>query len=132
MFNTSNTERNWFPVILAGLTVLLAIMFYATNRSVDFSTWVASWSEDRGSASAPVADPVTEEEYKAAVRSIVMNADRDEQAAYDALVLLRVPGSMQTFHIDVIIAYGKLAAGNTADGQARFEALLVQYSWLSL
>jgi hypothetical protein len=131
MLNTSNAERNWFPVIVAGLTVLLAIMFYATNRSVDFSTWMASWSEDRGSSTVSVADPITEEEYQAAVRSIV-ESESDPQTAYDALVLLRVPGSMQTFHIDVIIAYGKLATGNTADGEARFDALVAQYPWLTL
>jgi hypothetical protein len=64
MFNTPNTERNWFPVILAGLTVLLAIIFYATNRSVDLSAWTTSWSSDRASSAAPVGDAITEEEYQ--------------------------------------------------------------------
>lgn len=132
MFNTPNAQRNWFPVILAGLTVLLAIIFYATNRSVDFSVWMASWSDDRGASSVPVADPITEEEYQAAVRTILANADSDEQAMYDAFVLLRVPKSMQTFHIDLIIASGKLASGDRADGEARFAALVAQYPWLSL
>lgn len=131
MFNTPDTQRNWFPVILAGLTVLLAIIFYATNHSVDVSAWVESWSENSGS-SAPGADPVTEEEYQSAVRTILTNADSDEQAAYDAIVLLRVPKSMQTFHIDLIIAFGKLASGNPADGNARLDALMAQYPWLSM
>lgn len=134
MLNPSNPQRNWFPVILAGLTVLLAIVFYATNRSVDFSAWMASWSESGvGSrTSESVADPITEEEYQAAVRSIIVNADSDEQAMYDAFVLLRVPKSMQTFHIDLIIAFGKLASGDHADGEARLEALAAQYPWFSM
>lgn len=132
MLNTPNSQRNWFPVILAGLTVLLAVIFYATNRSVDVSALIATWSEDRPVATVPVADPITEAEYQAAVQTILTNADRDAQAAFDALVLLRVPKSMQAFHIDLIIASGKLASGDTADGQARFDALVAQYPWLSM
>ena len=117
--------------IVAGLTVLLAIMFYATNRSVDLSAWMESWSSDRGATVAPAADPITEEEYQAAVRSILAS-ESGAETTYDALVLLRVPGSMQPFHIDLIIAYGKLASGNAPDGEARFAALVAQYPWLSL
>lgn len=130
MFNPLNPQRNWFPVILAGLTVLLAIIFYATNRSVDISAWMASVSGG-GSRQSVVADPVTEEEYQAAVRNI-LGSDNGAQSTYDALILLRVPGSMQTFHIDLIIASGKLASGDVADGQVRFDALIAQYPWLSL
>jgi hypothetical protein len=39
---------------------------------------------------------------------------------------------MKTFHIDLISAYGKLASGSTADGNARLDALVAQYPWLSL
>ena len=131
MFNSPNTERNWFPVILAGLTVLLAVVFYATNRSVDIAAWTASWSDVGRRTSDVVADPVTEGEYQAAVRSILAS-ESDPQTAYDAFVLLRVPGSMQTFHIDLIITYGKLAAGNATDGEARRDALVAQYPWLAL
>lgn len=134
MILSPNRERNWFPVIVAGLTVLLALVFYATNRSVDVSTWMSSWFADRPAAPAPVADPVTEEEYQMAVRSILDLSD-SAQSAYDALVLLRVPASMQAFHIDLIIASGKLASSDVADvadGEARFDALIAQYSWLEM
>ena len=132
MVNTQHAQRNWFPVILAGLTVLLAVIFYATNRSVDISAWMASWSEDRATSNAPVADSVTEDEYQAAVRTILTDQKSDEQAVYDALVLLRVPKSMQAFHIDLIITFGKLASGNAAEGNARLNALVAQYAWLSM
>ena len=132
MVNTPNVQRNWFPVIIAGLTVRLAVIFYATNHSVDISAWMASWSEDHTISNEPVADPVTEDEYQAAVRTILTDQKNDEQAVYDALVLLRVPKSMQAFHIDLIITFGKLASGNAAEGNARLNALLAQYAWLSM
>ena len=129
-----NTERNWFPVIVAGLTVLLALVFYATNRSVDVSAWISSWSVERPSAQVPVADPVTEEEYQQAVRTIIRSS-ASAQEQFDALIQLRVPGSMQTFHIDLIIAAGKIASDDVADiadGEARFSAIFAQYPWLAM
>lgn len=129
-----NTERNWFPVIVAGLTVLLALVFYATNRSVDVSAWISSWFVERPSAQVPVADPVTEEEYQQAVRTIIRSS-ASAQEQFDALIQLRVPGSMQTFHIDLIIAAGKIASDDVADiadGEARFSAIFAQYPWLAM
>lgn len=139
MFNTPNVQRNWFPVILAGLTVLLAIIFYATNRSVDFSAWMASWSESGvdSRTSESVADPVTEAEYRSAVQSIMTTyrEDSNARAAYDVLILLQVPSGSQEFHLLLVIAFGKLADGgvaNVADGMARLDALQRQNSWFIL
>jgi hypothetical protein len=137
MLNAPNTQRNWFPVILAGLTVLLAVIFYATNRSVDLSTWIASWSEDRSASQVPVDDPVTEAEYRAAVQSVMTSyrEDGNARAAYDVLILLQVPSGSQEFHLLLVIAFGKLADGgtaNVADGMARLDALQRQNSWFIL
>lgn len=132
-----NTERNWFPVIVAGLTVLLAIVFYATNRSVDLATWMATWSAERPAADMRVEDSLTEAEYQAAVQSVMTayRAHGDAQAAYDVLILLQVPSGFREFHLLLVIAFGKLADGgvaNVADGMARLDALQFQYSWFTM
>lgn len=133
---SSSSPRNWFPVILAGLTILLAIVFYATNRSVDFSTWSTWWGSHDGAQTKGVVEvpAVTETEYQSAVRTIysTYQTDGDVQKAYDAFIQLRVPVSMQAFHIDLVIAFGKLAAKDVSEGESRLNAILAQHSWLSL
>lgn len=126
-----SSQRHWFPVIVAGLTVLLALVFYASRQQFDFSSVTSVFSKPEVVEAPPA---VTEADYQSAVSSIMATykADKNAQAAYDALVVLHVPASMQTFHIDAIIAFGKLANKDAADGQARLSALAAQYSWFSL
>lgn len=134
MNENTPSQRNWFPVIVAGLTILLAIGFYAKFKPNEFSSWFKGG--DDGQTVAPVS-AVTEDGYKAAVASIFAQYDKnqDPQGAYNALIALHVPGSLQQFHIDCIIALGKLAGGdseNTSDAMARFSALHAQYPWFTL
>ncbi|MFA6017646.1 MAG: hypothetical protein WCT28_03870 [Patescibacteria group bacterium] len=131
MLNMQGSQRNWFPVIVAGLTVLLACIFYGTHRQFDFSTLPELFAPK---AEAPVADAVTEAEYQNAVQTILSTytAEKSAQAAYDACIQLRVPTGMQTFHIDLIIALGKLVSGDVADGQSRLDALQAQNSWFTM
>jgi predicted anti-sigma-YlaC factor YlaD len=126
-----SSQRHWFPVIVAGLTVLLALVVYASRQQFDFSTVTSVFSKHEAVEAPPA---VTEADYQSAVTSIMSTyrTDKNAQAAYDALVVLHVPASMQQFHIDVIIAFGKLAGKNAADGQARLNALAAQYSWFVL
>lgn len=138
----SSSPRNWFPVILAGLTVVLAVVFYAMHQKVDVSALIPTFdhigSADGNGQTAEDGEKLnvapTDDEYQTAVRTIFASytSDHNAQAAYDAFIQLHVPASMQTFHIDLIIAFAKLAAGNTTDGQARLDALTAQYSWLSM
>ena len=126
--NTQPSQRNWFPVIVAGLTVLLAGAFYAKyTPSTDDN------ASTNTTTSTP-ATPVTEEGYKAAVENVMATyrTEKDAQAAYDAIIVLHVPGSMQTFHIDCIIAFGKLVSGDSEDGAARLDALHAQHPWFTL
>lgn len=115
---------------------MLAIIFYATNHSVDVQEWVSGvGSRVSGESALPPTEPApTEEEYQSAVRTIFASyvADGNAQAAYDAFIQLHVPSSMQTFHIDLIITFGKLAAKTQTDGAARLNALEAQYSWLNM
>lgn len=133
MNERESSQRNWFPVIVGGLTIALAIAFYAKFRPGDFSGWM-----DRDTDSRPAAvSVVTEAGYQAAVTSIFATYDTNQNPneAYNALIALHVPGSMQQFHIDCIIALGKLAEGSSAnvdDAMARFNALHAQYPWFTL
>ena len=133
MNELESSQRNWFPVIVGGLTIALAIAFYAKFRPGDFSAWMQR-DVDSQSTAAPA---VTEDGYKTAVTSIFATYDVNQNPteAYNALIALHVPGSMQQFHIDCIIALGKLVEGSgasTDDAMARFAALHAQYSWFSL
>ena len=81
-----------------------------------------------------IAPVVTDETYKTATTSILSAyaTDHSAAAAYDALILLRVPPSMQQLHFDLVVAFGKLASGSQDDGEARLTALKAQYPWLPL
>ncbi len=134
MNENTSSQRNWFPVIVAGLTILLAIAFYAKFNPGELTSWFKSADDQAFTPSAPA---VTESEYQAAVVSIFATYDKnqDPKEAFDTLIALHVPGSMQQFHIDCIIALGKLGAGKSADvedAMARFNALHAQYSWFTL
>lgn len=133
MNERESSQRNWFPVIVAGLTIVLAIAFYAKFRPGDFAAFMQSGSDEQTST----ASVVTEDGYKTAVTSIFAAYDINQNPteAYNALIALHVPGSMQQFHIDCIIALGKLVDGSSAstdDAMARFNALHAQYSWFTL
>jgi len=135
MNENTPSQRNWFPVIVAGLTILLAVGFYAKFQPDEFAAITKGDSDDRVAVSSTPA--VTEEGYRSAVTSVFATYDKnqDPRAAYNALIALHVPGSMQQFHIDCIIALGKLADGTSVgsnDAMARFNALHAQYSWFSL
>lgn len=124
-------DRNWFPAILLGLTILLALIFAAalSPRGRD----LLRADRDVHEATAP-AVRVTEEGYQAAANAILDTyaTTHDAQAAYDALILLRVPASMMNAHYELVIALQKQVAGDTADAAARFAALKAQYPWLNL
>ncbi len=78
--------------------------------------------------------PVTDVGYQSAVTNILTayKTDKDVEAAYNALILLRVPTSFQQVHFDLVVALGKLMAGETEEGEARLNALKAQNTWLSL
>lgn len=122
--------RHWFPVIAGGVTLALFIGVAAvyTYRN-QHSNRIPAETVD---ASQPAQ---SEEEYQAAVRSILATyqVDSDADAAYDTLLYItRIPASMKDPHIGLVGAFGKLAGGDREDGERRLEALRIQYSWLVL
>lgn len=127
-----DSQRNWFPFILAGVTVLLTAAFIVVEDGKLGST--SFTNDDDDGAVIMQAPAATEASYTSAVTTILTAyaADRDVSAAYNALVLVRTPSAMQQLHFDLVVAFGKLAAGDEADGEARIAALKAQYPWLPL
>lgn len=126
-------HRSWFPAILIGLSLALALVFLGVtkNRNGDTRASVVQSSVNRETQKK---EPATEEGYQSAVTSILETyaEEKDAQAAYNALILLRVPVAFQTLHFDLVVAMGKLMVKETADGESRLQALKAQYSWLPL
>ncbi len=128
------SQRNWFPVIVAGLTILLGLFFYSKYHPDGIGAAVTE-IRDAPTATSLQSEPTpTDSSYQSAVTSIMTtySADKKAQSAYDALVLLHVPSSMQQLHIDLIIALGKILHGDVDDGATRLTSLHAQYSWLPL
>jgi len=120
------THRSWFPTILFGLSLILAVvfLFFTKHGSLSFSQVVRE----------PVATAVSAEDYHVAT-NIILDAyakDHDAQKAYNALVLLRLPGSEQQTHFDLVVAFSKLGLKDTKDGQSRLQALKASHDWLHL
>jgi hypothetical protein len=128
------SNRNWFPYISVGMTVLLALLF-ATKFWGDDLKRIGDTFQDKDTPSLSKAtSAVTDESYRAAVTSVLTAymESKDAKSTYNALVLLRVPGSMQEVHYSLVVAFGKLASGEKTDGEARLSALKAENSWLPL
>lgn len=77
----------------------------------------------------------TEEEYQRAVHAVLATyrETHDAAQAHDTLLYFsRIPGDMKDVHLALVGAFGKLAAGAREDGERRLDALVAEYSWLSL
>lgn len=122
--------RHWFPVIAGGVTLALLLSVVAVYM------YRAQHPNIIPAETRDVSQPAqSEEEYQAAVRSILSTyqIDQDADAAYDTfLYITRIPASMKDPHIGLVGAFGKLAGGEKEDGNRRLEALRIQYSWLTL
>ena len=124
-------DRHWFPAILLGFSVALALVF-AVVLSPQGQELLEK-NPDVRELIAP-ATTVNEDTYTGAVTSFLQDyaASKAEEATYTALIAVRVPGDMLNLHYELVVAFGKLVNGDTDDGQARLAALKAQYSWLPL
>jgi hypothetical protein len=124
-------DRHWFPAILLGFSVALALVFAAVLSPQGQE--LLENNPDVREITSPVM-PVSEDAYVGAVTSLltIYAEDQDSQATYDALISVRVPANMLNLHYELVIAFGKLASGDEADGLARLAALKAQYPWLTL
>ena len=117
------THRSWFPFILVGLTVALlaVVLVVRTPRQAGVSS---------SESTTVFPDP---DAYETNVHRIYQTylEDSNAQAAYDALIVLRVPSvDMQAAHLGLVIAFGQLAAGKTDEGAARLSVVLTTYPWI--
>ncbi len=117
-------HRTWFPFILIGLTLLLAlgIFAYQSPRMQGTGTFAPSTSES----------VVTTEHYRANVLSLFSEyADAGEYSRmYQELLALSVPAGYQVLHLELAIAFDRLQSGDIAEGESRIEALRSAYPWL--
>lgn len=119
------THRSWFPFILIGLsTALLAVI-------------VVLYQPRASSIDVPVVVAPTGDEYEGAVQGIVSTymlssqseADKD---AYDALLALRVPAAYKDVHVQLVLAFGQMTAGEDVAGQARLSDVAQVYPWVRM
>jgi hypothetical protein len=124
-------DRHWFPAILLGFSILLALVFAIVLSPKGQE--LLEKNPDVREATAP-AVRVNEDTYQGAVTSLLLSyqTEDDAEATYNALIALRVPPSMMSVHYELVIAMGKAMSGEDADAEARFAALKAQYPWLPL
>lgn len=124
-------DRHWFPAILLGFSVVLALAFAAVLSPQGQE--VLEKNPDVREITVP-AVTVSEDTYQAAVTTLLQSyqENKDAEATYDALIAVRVPASMLNVHYELVVAFGKLAGGDEEDGESRLAALKAQYPWLPL
>lgn len=121
------SHRSWFPSILIGLSLALAVLIAAAYKPEPASD--VSVNNDEPAMTAPSAD-----EYEAGVRAVLASyaSTSDASAAYDALVAMRVPSlDYQSAHLELVIAFAQMKAGNSDEGQARLDLATTAYPWLA-
>lgn len=122
-------RRSWFPSILSGLTLVLIVLFALVMQKRELSP-----KSDKGAApsSSHVQAP-TLESYDTALNGVLASykEKKDARKTYEALILMTVPAERREKHLDLVIAFGRLAE-RAEDGQTRFELLKAKYPDLSL
>jgi hypothetical protein len=124
-------DRHWFPAILLGFSVALALVF-AVILSPQGQE-ILEKNPDVREVTQSVT-PVSDEVYQGAVTSLLNDyaVNDDAEATYRALIAVRVPADSLNLHYELVIAFGKLMSGDTEDGESRLAALKAQYTWLPL
>lgn len=118
------SHRTWFPHILIGLSVLLALGIYA---------WVQGGRAlDTGSVIENEQVAVTEEEYESEIATVMSGfiSSNNAEEAYAELLDTRVPSGYKELHLELVIIMSKYKSGVTDEAQARYELLKAQYNWL--
>lgn len=120
-------HKTFFPFILVGLSVLLAVTLAAWYRPS--SNVNSSPTPDTSiSRVAPSHD-----EYVAAVTLVMsdfVNGMTTAAVAYDRLVEIVVPAADQGTHLELVIIMSKFRDGDTELAQSRYDALKQSQSWL--
>ncbi len=124
-------DRHWFPAILLGFSVLLALVF-AVVLSPQGQELLESNPDVRQVTTPSVI--VDESTYQMAIVSLLEDYQLNQNAevTYAALIAVRVPSNKLNLHYELVIAFGKLIQGDDLDATARLSALKAQHPWLPL
>lgn len=124
-------DRHWFPAILLGCSVTLALVFAVVLSPQGQE--ILEKNPDVREITAP-SSVITDDAYRSAVSALLEEYQRsgNEEGTYNALIALRVPPSMLNVHYELVIGFGKYVTGDEDDGDARLAALKAQYPWLPL
>jgi len=125
-----HSHRSWFPFILIGLSLaLLAIIFVVrTNSNQAAKLKAVTDAEQQAAANVP-----TNDEYETGVKAVlaIFDADQNASTAYTALIAMTVPQvSYQAAHLDLVIAFAQIQAGQATEGQTRLNLARSTYAWL--
>lgn len=122
-------HRTFFPFILIGLTVLLALFIVAITRDSSPESNVQT-----SSSSQSVVNMVSEEEYQRLTSEILRDyeSNKDVERAYQSLLDIVLPPTYKEVHLELVIIMSKFDSGQTDEAQARLDVLRQQYSWLAM
>lgn len=125
-----HSHRSWFPFILMGLSLALLAIIFVVRHNNDQAAKLKAVTDAELQAAANVP---TNAEYEAALKSVLVAYDADQNAsvAYTSLIAMTVPQvSYQTAHLDLVIAFAQLQAGQAAEGKTRLDLARSTYAWL--
>lgn len=122
-------HRTWFPYILIGLSVALALVVAVWFQPSDE---VAQQNDQRVAQELP--DVISEEEYRVMVNAILQEyqATSDARGAYQSLLDIVIPSAYKEVHLELVIIMGKFDAEKAEEAQARYDLLRQQNDWLAL
>lgn len=113
--------RTWFPFILIGLTLALAL-------------GVLAWMQSPGGGDIEALQVFapTAEEYQAEVISILSEFETSGAAeiAYNKLLEMRVPAEFKSFHFDLALILFHASKDDDLDISADLDTLRAQNNWL--
>lgn len=129
----THEHRTWFPYILIGLTLLMAVGIYtwihATATEEPNSTQRSYVGYEQTLRFAP-----SDESYKEQVLHVLGEyaQHKDENETHADLVDMVVPAEYKDLHIVLVLAFTKLQEGDIEGARARFDLLNSEYDWLQL
>lgn len=112
------SHRTWFPFILVGLTLVLALGVYA------FITHKNASVEER---------VLTQEEYHQEVTSLLGDYSQGAKSAesvYNTLLSLHIPESEKDIHLDLVLLFGKVLSGELDPAEGDIATMQSTYDWL--
>ncbi len=125
-----HSHRSWFPFILMGLSLALLAIIFVVRSNNDQAAKIKAVTDAESQAAANIP---TSAEYEAGVKAVLTtyDADQNASAAYASLIAMTVPQvSYQAAHLDLVIAFAQLQAGQAAEGKTRLDLARSTYFWL--